>query len=333
LTRGLAVEAKSLPESTLFYPTPTMYSHTPFRQLARFYGSVLRGSSALSDLANTIAASEQRRQQEAHAQARQTVEALSNSVREMGERIASTVQALPGRVDNPKVNLYHRLGLNLVLDRSSVVDRGLIDDGHWEPRQVEFLTRIMRRQLAIEPITFLDLGSYWGLYSLLAMRAGVQTVHAFEADRHNYSQLQAQLFLNDAVGVVTTHFKAVSDKNGSVQFWDSRTHPDGNRGGVGIIGKPDGRPCFDMPCVKVDDHLPLQGKFLVIKMDLEGHEAYALRGMRETFKNNRAVMQVEIFDQHEAASQPILKELGLKRFHRIDHDSYYANFDAGYLLS
>lgn len=283
---------------------------TPFRQLARLYSAALRSADSLERI-------------RAWTEAPPPPQPV--------EVPAPQVVVQPIEPEKRALELYDRLGLRLVLDRASLVDRQVIDAGHWEPEQIAFLTSVIRRQLQKTPVTFLDLGSYWGLYSLLAMRAGVQTIHAFDADRHNFAQMQAQVFLNDATSVVTAHNKAISSTAGMLTFWDSRAHPGGNRAGVGVVPEDFQMPTYKVPCVSVDEYLPMQGKFIIIKLDLESHEPQALRGMVNTIRDNKVVMQIECFDQNRDAILAETEKLGLRKVHEIAPDWYFTNVPEGEL--
>jgi len=288
---------------------------TPIRQLARLYAAVLRIGTGDKAVAARI------------DEQTNTLKTVAEAVGQMSTALGTAIRerhAPPAQ----QFELHERLGLRLLLDRKSMVDRVVIETGSWEPEQTGFMERLIREQLKRQPVTFLDLGSYWGLYSLLAMRAGAQTIHAFDADRHNFAQLQAQIFLNNASGIITPHFKAVSAAAGVVTFQDSRDISDSNRAGAGVTLRAPTRKTFDVDCVSIDDYLPLNDEFLIIKMDLEGHEPSALRGLIKTLARHKAILQVEIYGKHAEESRPIIEELGLRPFHRIDVDHYFANFAA-----
>lgn len=294
---------------------------TPVRQLVRAYGAVI----SVPDLLRQLAASSDRLEK-LGLELQSDVKTLNTSISAL--QVNQVEQSEPPPVHQAVIDyeLFNRAGLRLLLDPKSLVDRVMIETGAWEPEQTAFLSKLIRQQLRFGPITFLDLGSYWGLYSLLAMQAGVLTIHAFDADRHNFAQLQAQIFLNSASGIIHPHFKAVSKSRGTVHFRDSRFVPDHNRGGAGIVNKSPLQKSFEIDCVSIDDYLALRNEFLIVKMDLEGHEASALKGMRETFRRNKVILQVEIYGQHAEEARPIIEELGLRLFHKIDVDHYFANF-------
>jgi FkbM family methyltransferase len=310
---------------------------TPFRQLARLYGSFLSSAASLAaiqaasahQVATTAAVGEGILEELKSNTAR--VDATIARVDAMAARlvVSDTTLALR-RYDNSSIDLYGRLGLKLLLDRASLVDRDVIDGGTWEPAQTDFFVGLMKRFLS-QDIVFLDLGSYWGLYSLLAHRAGVRTIHTFDADRHNFAQLQAQIFLNDATSTITPYNKAISDTTGTVTFWDSRNHPGGNRAGVGVVPADLGYTTIETPCVSIDEFFNFRDRTIFIKLDLEGHEDKALLGMRRTFAANRVVAQVEMFEDNPVRFKQIMKvidELGLREINAIYPDRYYTNIPA-----
>jgi FkbM family methyltransferase len=224
-----------------------------------------------------------------------------------------------------KYDIYHRLGLRLLLDKSSLVDRYLIESGEWESEQIDFLMNSMRPFAHDPRVIFMDVGAYWGLYSLLAWRNGVNTIYAFDASRHNFAQLHAQLFLNDASHNITAINKAISDKKTVLKFRDARYIPDGNRGGAHVVGEDFDLPHYDIEAVKLDEMFNLVDHLIWIKMDVEGHEANVIRGMRNLIMNNQVFIQIEIFSEGEKAAFTEIEKLNLRKVHEIYPDRYFTN--------
>lgn len=79
-----------------------------------------------------------------------------------------------------------------LLDDSSFVDRRLITRGIWEEHQLDRMAQAFRSSTTLEDAVFLDIGAYWGLYAILAKKAGIPEVHVFEPDPRNRAQLHAQ---------------------------------------------------------------------------------------------------------------------------------------------
>jgi FkbM family methyltransferase len=202
----------------------------------------------------------------------------------------------------------------------------VIDTGTWEPKQLEYFAGLVERFRGKPNAVFFDIGSYWGLYSFLTLQAGVfDEIYAFDADRHNFAQLQANLFLNNAAHAITAINKAVSDKPGQLSFWDSRTQPDKNRAGVGVIDEAAGLSSYTVEAVSVDSFVTSTGGNFLMKIDVEGHEESVLKGMHNTLAGNKVVMQIEVFEQDHERVFAEVSRLGLRQIHSIYPDYYLTN--------
>ncbi|MBU9618063.1 FkbM family methyltransferase [Burkholderia multivorans] len=291
---------------------------TPFRQLSRAYSALLQISAKLDVMTET------RRDLLADAsETRRALNGIEDAVRTLTppEPVVLEVPAPPRPVD-----VHERMGFNLLLDDSSLVDRTMIQHGTWEPEQLAYMAELTDRFRKFERPIFLDIGSYWGLYSLLALRSGIFAEQiAFEADRTNFAQLQANLFLNRATGKIRTINKAVSDRVTTLKFRDSTTHPEGNRAGASVLGWNEDYVGYPVEAVPIDSIVQDSGRFILMKLDVEGHESQVLRGMERTIANNKVVMQVEIFEQHHDTVFAEVDRLGLRVIHKIYPDCYVTN--------
>jgi hypothetical protein len=159
----------------------------------------------------------------------------------MQDRLTSMENLLVSSPINRSSQIYERLGLSLILDPSSLVDKAVITSGAWEDAQLEFLFSTAADMMDVKNAVFVDVGSYWGLYSLKAIQSGFGRVIAFESDPYNFSQLQAQLFLNKIAGRIEANNYPISDSDRCLTLWESTDNPDGNRGGVGVTEDPSRR--------------------------------------------------------------------------------------------
>lgn len=296
---------------------------SPFRQLVHAYSSFLRLGDSASDISRTLRGISDHPQPGASITPAH-IEAINGSLTTM----TATMQSLaaPPQKD---IDIYKRLGFDFVLDRSSIVDRTVIETGQWEPKQMAFFTRLAEIYRGQKNTVFLDIGAYWGLYSFMFMKTRIfDRIYAFEADAHNFSQLQTQVFLNRASREIKAFNKAISASNQVMHVWDSLSHPDGNRGGVGMVHEGFQYPTSKIDAVTIDSFLTLSDCNLAIKIDVEGHEQQVLPGMERTIRENRIIMQVEVYEQQAEATFPILEKLGLRRFNQIEYDFYYTNIDS-----
>lgn len=137
----------------------------------------------------------------------------------------------------------------------------------------------------------LDIGAFVGWYTLLAARqVGSQgTVYAFEADPRNYQLLSENLRLNHFDSRVVSLPKAVSDKAGEQRFY---LHG-GDQSRSSLIPSGGEDQSTTVTTVTLDDILDRDLRVDVVKMDIEGGEVNALRGMREILA--RAAPTIKLF--------------------------------------
>jgi len=138
---------------------------------------------------------------------------------------------------------------------------------------------------------FIDVGANVGLYTLLAMSI-VQPhghVHSFEPGALTFQRLQQVLDLNQLTSV-TSHNMAVSDTNGTVAFNNTLDDCTAHIEAESL----DNSALLSVPVVRLDTHLP-DVPYAMIKLDIEGHEPFALRGASTWLKNgNPPVIQIEM---------------------------------------
>lgn len=299
---------------------PTM---TPFRQIYRAYNTLIGLRESVASLSNRVD-----RIAEEVAPVAPHVESIAPKLDDIIGAVGSLQQTIA--LNSKKaVDLYERHGFTFVLDRSSLVDRTMIETSQWEPGQVDYFTRLMEHFRGSTDTVFLDIGSYWGLYSFLAVKSRIfEKIYAFEADPNNFAQLQGNVFLNRAASEITAFNKAVSKEPGFLHVWNSMTHTDGNRGGVGIVAEDFPHPTSRIESVTLDGFLGLKNRNIVIKIDVEGHELEVLSGMEQTVRDNRIIMQVEIYPAQQAAVFPLIEQrLGLRRINQVEYDFYYTNIE------
>jgi FkbM family methyltransferase len=124
--------------------------------------------------------------------------------------------------------------------------------------------------------TVIDCGAHVGLYTVLASRAlGDQGhVHAFEPDAYNFAALR---YNTRALGNVTISPKAVSATSGTarLQQLDATV-------GSSLAKRTDRGPGREVTVetTTLDDAIVQPAARLLIKLDVEGAELDALRGMR-----------------------------------------------------
>jgi len=173
-----------------------------------------------------------------------------------------------------------RYGFTMALDLRQFVDRSIYCTGDWEPHETQVIRRILK-----SGDTFADLGANIGYFTLLAAGIVGPTghVHAFEANAKTHTLLLENIALNSATNV-TAHLLAVGEVPGKAVIHHQE---EGNAGGdVAVAAKP-GDTSATVPMARLDTVLA-DRSISLIKLDIEGGEAKALRGAEKLLEGSAA---------------------------------------------
>jgi FkbM family methyltransferase len=174
-------------------------------------------------------------------------------------------------------------GLRILVDtRSMDVGIHLLTLGAWEPNYMALFDKLLK-----SGDTVLDIGANHGVYALhAAMAVGPKgKVHAFEPNPRLARLIDFSMKLNGFGDYATLHSFAVSDAAGTARLVFS----DAFSGGGAISGNQSNTAQKGVECNLVAlDTLFADPRFKVdvIKMDVEGHEGLALRGMQQLLKRS-----------------------------------------------
>lgn len=155
----------------------------------------------------------------------------------------------------------------------------------YEPYTIKLFKQALR-----QGVTVLDIGAQYGYFSLVAAKTVSPTgrVHAFEPAPSNYRLLKRSIRSNGLEAIINAVPKAVGDEQRSVSMhlYDETQshsmHPHACHGPSHEI---------EVECITIDEYL--KGQTVdVIKMDIEGHEPFALMGMQETILRSQSLVMI-----------------------------------------
>ncbi len=224
-----------------------------------------------------------------------------------------------GRVVEPTLVRARVPGVGrMELDLSSGLEREIFVTGtHGDESHV---ARQILRHLDSEGAVFVDVGANVGLHTLrtarrLARRGG--NVIAFEPIQANADRLRANAELN-ALSNVRIERLGLADREGTVEVSRSSR----GSGNVSLASVGDVRE--QVRLVRFDDWARDNDlrRVDVVKMDIEGAEVAALRGMQDTIREFRPVLVVEINPMWTLRMGTSTTELL-----RLLHELGYALFD------
>jgi len=210
----------------------------------------------------------------------------------------------------------------------------LLTSGLIEDAEIMVLRRLLRPGSVM-----LDVGANYGYYSMVAapyLRAAGKII-GFEPNPNLYELYRNSIHLNGFDRIIEARPFGISDVNGSIKFEIEPGYPGGGRIPRHDDAPRDGHQVIEVPVVRLDDHLPSDVIIDVVKIDVEAHEEYALKGMRSIIaRSPDIVILMEFFFSYfrdEQAAREMIRliteEFGLKMQRVLNDGSLVvADFDS-----
>jgi FkbM family methyltransferase len=182
-------------------------------------------------------------------------------------------------------------GCQVYCDLGDEVQRQIYFLGLYEPVESYLFTQLVKPGMCV-----VDAGANVGQYTLLASTAvGPRGhVHSFEPVPATFANLEHNVLANQLANV--SLFRAA--------LWQVRTEVSlgisqkdaGNNAGAYTITLPDSGAVVKASAISLDEHAAEHRiqRIDVIKMDIEGAELFALRGMTELLRQHKPTILLEI---------------------------------------
>lgn len=161
---------------------------------------------------------------------------------------------------------------------------------NYERKESKFIRRYLQPGMV-----FFDVGSNVGYYTLLAapIVGKYGKVHAFEPVSEQHADLRANLERNQLQNVVPERL-IITDRAGTMEI-NLGSEDNAGTASVDLVYR-ENRPTERVDCTTLDSYLHDRGvkQLDVLKIDVEGHEPFVLRGMTETLRKLRPLLLVEV---------------------------------------
>lgn len=147
----------------------------------------------------------------------------------------------------------------------------------------KFETKLFK-SLIREGMVVVDIGAYAGYYSLVAadLVGEEGKVYAFEPNPENYALLLKNLEVNRCQNAIPVQ-KAIADRNGRTRLFLAQK----NKGDHRLFDSNDGRELITVDVTSLDAFFKERDyRVDVIKMDIQGSEMAALKGMTKILEKN-----------------------------------------------
>ena len=220
-------------------------------------------------------------------------------------------------------------GFMMYLDFLDPIDRSIILDGSYEKEEIDILNNyIIKKNISI----FIDIGSNCGFYSFKFANQNLEVL-AFEPNSEALLKMKNTIEKNYYLNKKITIFPfGISNKNSRMKMQTLIKHGYTQTGGSGVTDsnktKTNNIEIFEAEFKIGDDILKYNNKSLAIKIDVEGHEIYVLKGIEKLLKLNKCILQIEIFDKNFHIVNSYLTKNGYINVDKVNDRSnyFYSNF-------
>jgi FkbM family methyltransferase len=213
-------------------------------------------------------------------------------------------------------------GFTLYLDDADSL--ALSYNKEYEAEETQFFIENIKEGMRVVDVGA-NIGYYTTLFSRLVGPSG--SVIAFEPDPTNFSLLEKNCKTNGCRNVTLENL-ALSDRDGEAKLHLS----DVNRGDHRMSSSDDSLQTIVIKTVRLADYLKQDDRFDLLKMDIQGHEFHALKGMGDLLDAKKVTLVMEFWPEElkKAGSDPVelLEHLISRDFEIRDSENESAVIEA-----
>lgn len=210
----------------------------------------------------------------------------------------------------------------------------------YEPEVRTLMWELVKDLPAGESGDVIDIGANLGYFTLylgtLLRHRGAGTVQAFEPSPGVFTRLQHNLALNPGLPVKLVP-AALSDADGEANLFLADFDSWGHSSASLLPGVVDQDGAVTVRTRALDSFSAESGigKVSLIKMDCEGAEAAAIRGMKGVLQRDWPHLIMEIIPRFESEILPVLNSLDLARYRKfhvtdeglVEHEKCFASYE------
>ena len=222
-------------------------------------------------------------------------------------------------INNLKTIYVNYKKLLLEIDISDSFDRLFLFKRDWEEEQINFIIDYIKKN---EIKIFIDIGSNFGLYSLIvAKEIDKIKILSFEPIKVTFEKFERNIKLNNFENIINAFNLGLSNKK-RISYFKSKIVNDFNQTStfrVSEKGNETGK------LILGDNIINYKDKILAMKIDAEGHELEILKGLHNSLVNNKIFLQIEIWPENLIRVNLFLKKMNFILFKTIHSDYFFKN--------
>jgi FkbM family methyltransferase len=182
----------------------------------------------------------------------------------------------------PRYTLKHVSNQDMIVDLRDLqgVSKEILKEGLFEEFACDLAKKWIRPDSQV-----IDIGANIGFWSVHCAQQTSNTVYAFEPDAKNVELLRANVAINQCSNVQIVP-KACGIKAEPLNLYRSST----NYGDHQMYRSQEAREATNVQVCRIDDEIGVLKNLSFVKIDVQGFEEWALRGLAENLKAARDVV-------------------------------------------
>ena len=217
---------------------------------------------------------------------------------------------------------------NFHLNINEPIEKSIILFNYYENDQLNLVFDLIS---TYKVNTFFDIGAHSGIYSLvIANKFHNIEIHSFEPIKFSFDKLNKNILINKNVQNINTYNFGLSNSNSILNMKAYNKNNFIQLGGFGVIKKGDklqNNYLTKATFKKGDDYFRFKNKTIFLKIDVEGHEMNVLDGIIKLIKNNKVIIQIEIFPENYGLVKKKLKRMNFDELKKINSDYFFIKMD------
>ena len=218
----------------------------------------------------------------------------------------------------------------MFLDFLDPIDRRIILFQEYDKSEFDYLTKQIN---SFKPNYFLDVGANCGYYSIkIANEYPDIKIFAFEPNQEAYFKFSNTLKIDHQLAnKITLYNFGLSNLDTKLKIKSLIKHGYAQTGGSSIDRLyTKGTYQEKIENFKIADKLlNINNSKIIIKIDVEGHEFKVLEGLKKIIRNNKCIIQIEIYKKNYLKVNNFLILNGYKLINLINErfNYFYKNFN------
>lgn len=215
--------------------------------------------------------------------------------------------------------------IKLYINLKDPQDKIVFYKNAYEEKQIKFLSEWIKKNKAD---IFIDVGANFGIYSLrISKLFRMLKVISFEPVLNTFNKLRLNIKINNLEKRITTYNLGLSNTNGLKKMVALKRRNYVQSGGFSFY-IPKGKLGNEIitqyhKSIAGDEVLKFKKKKIIIKIDVEGYENKVLIGIKNLLKNNKILLQIEIFNNNFKKIDKLLLKQNFKLINKFQKTSDY----------